>query len=81
MSPLPEAHIACSIKKKDRSEVSHKANELTSSPYISALQATRKRKRDSQNRPGNFWQKQHYGVNCPLNMYMTVGFVRFWRRA
>ena len=57
LSPLPEAHVACSIKKKHTSKVSHKAIEVTSPPCISALQATRKRKRVSQNRPGNFRQK------------------------
>jgi hypothetical protein len=73
--------LPAALRRKHRSKASHKANELTSSPYKCALQAASKRKRDSKNRPRNFRQKQKSGVKCPLNFYMTVGFVRFRRRA
>jgi hypothetical protein len=64
ISPLPNVHVACSTKKKkNRSRVFQKAIELTSCLYKSAPQATEKRKRVSQNRPGNWRQKQENEVN------------------
>jgi hypothetical protein len=78
ISPLSKAHIAYSTQKQHRHKVSQKATELTSSPYISALQVTRQINRDSQNSHGNLRQKQQNGVKSILNFLHDCCFGEIW---